>query len=153
MAVRAERPHIPDYGIPEDTEGLMSFEDAAERLAASRNYWICTVRPDGRPHAMPVWGVWVDGHIYFGGGPDTVKARNLRANPHVVIHGESGDQVVVIEGVAEPVVGDDEQTRVDNAYEVKYDMRHGPVVWRVRAEKAFAWTEFPRDVTRWRFGA
>ena len=148
---RADRPYIKDYGVPEHTDGLLSYDHVAERLGEARNIWLVTVRPDGRPHAMPVWGVWVDDLFYFGGGPDTRKARNLRSNPHVVVHGESGDDVVVLEGRAEPVDDDETQERVDDAYEVKYDMRHGPQVWAVHPTIAFAWTKFPDDMTRWRF--
>ena len=37
----------------------------AARLAEARNYWIVTVRADDRPHAAPVWGVWLDGTVWF----------------------------------------------------------------------------------------
>jgi hypothetical protein len=51
-----------------------------DRLTVARTYWISTTRPDGRPHAIPVWGVWVDGTLYHGGGDDTRRARKLDAN-------------------------------------------------------------------------
>ena len=144
------RPHIPDYGIPESVEGLLDFRYVLDSFAAARNFWVTTVRPDGRPHAMPVWGVVVDARVHFGGGPNTRKARNLRANPAVVVHSESGEQVAIIEGRAE-IIDEASQERVDDAYEVKYDMRHGPFVWRVEPQRAFGWTKFPDDVTRWTF--
>ncbi|HVF53775.1 MAG TPA: pyridoxamine 5'-phosphate oxidase family protein [Actinomycetota bacterium] len=148
-----ERPYIPDYGLPTSTKGLLSFADAIELLAPAMNYWVCTVRPDGRPHAVPVWGVVVDGKVHFGGGPDTRKAKNLKTNPHVVVHSESGDKVVIVEGTVRAVTDDAEQERIDDAYEAKYKMRHGPTVWVVEPVVGFGWTNFVKDATRWRFDA
>ena len=51
-----------------------------ERLAQERNIWISTVRPDGRPHIVPVWFVSVDKRIYVCIEPQSVKGRNLAAN-------------------------------------------------------------------------
>lgn len=147
------RPMVPgSYGVPEDGEGMLSWEDV-ERLASGvRNYWLVTVRPDGRPHAVPVWGVWVDGIFHFGGGRDTRKAKNIAVNPNVVAHSESGDEVVIIEGVAEEVTEPALQERLDDAYEAKYGIRHGTPVWALRPRTIHAWTNFPKDAARWVFG-
>jgi hypothetical protein len=59
----ASRPRFPGYGIAEEPAGMVSWRWAIERLADSRNYWISTTRRDGRPHAMPVWGVVADGTL------------------------------------------------------------------------------------------
>ena len=147
---RRGRPHVPDYGIPESTEGLLDFDYVLKTFDQARNFWVVTVRPDGRPHAMPIWGVVVDGRVHFGGGPDTRKARNLKVNPSVVVHSESGERVAIIEGRAE-IIDEVDQDTVDDAYEAKYQMRHGPYVWRVDPDRAFGWTKFPDDVTRWVF--
>jgi hypothetical protein len=60
---RASRPHMPGYGSggPTQGSGLLPWSWAEQRLLASRNYWVATSWPDGRPHVMPVWGVWHDG--------------------------------------------------------------------------------------------
>src|SRR5579883_2552413 len=93
---QAERPGIDRaYGIQAGAEGLLPWHWAEERLIGSRNYWVCTTRPDGRPHAMPVWGVWSDGAFFFSTGADSVKGRNLAANPALTVHLESGDECVV----------------------------------------------------------
>jgi hypothetical protein len=42
-------------------DNVLSWPDVAARLAAARNYWLCTTTPSGAPHAAPVWGV-VTGH-------------------------------------------------------------------------------------------
>ena len=149
------RPHVPGYGIPETTEGVLPWSFALERLERARTYWIATTRPDGRPHAVPVWGVLVDGTVYFGGGSETVWARNLARDPRVVVHLESGDEVVILEGTAvrhtEENTDADLLTRIDDAYEPKYGMRHGTPVWELVPRVAFAWSRYPDDTTRFAF--
>lgn len=150
------RPQIPSsYGIPESAEGMLPWEHVVSRLASARNYWVSSTRPDGRPHAVPVWAVWVDGALYHGGGGDTRRARNLDANPQVAVHLESGDEVVILEGTTEKLTEDtadaDLLRRIDDAYEAKYGMRHGTPVWLLRPHRALAWTEYPTTATRWEF--
>jgi hypothetical protein len=77
-----------------------------------------------------------------------VKARNLGSNPRLVVHLESGDEVVILEGTAQQVTADES---VADAYEAKYE--HRPEVdglWLVRPTRAFAWTEsdYPNNATR-----
>ena len=88
------------YGVPETEEGLLPWSWATARLEAALNYWFATTRPDGRPHAMPAWAVWLDDSLYFEGSPATRRARNLAENPQVSVHLESGDEVVILEGRA-----------------------------------------------------
>ena len=99
-APRASRPRMGGYGVPQSTQGMLPWSFARERLERARNYWVCTVRPDGRPHAAPVWGVWAKNALYFETARTSQKARNLAANPAIVVHLESGDEVVIIEGTA-----------------------------------------------------
>ncbi len=158
----AGRPYMPGYGITKSNDGLLDWSHIGERMAASRNYWISSTRPDGRPHTAPVWGVWVDETLYFGTNPESVKGRNLAANPALVVHLESGDDCVVIEGEAQAVINPDRDlfTRVAEAYAAKYDgirleYPTGPGTYTVRPRVVFAWLErdFPHTATRWRFGA
>lgn len=79
---------------------MLSWEFVSEAMAADRCYWLTTVRPDGRPHVRPTWGVWVDETFYCGGGDRTRWVRNLATNPDVVVHREDAEEVVVIEGTA-----------------------------------------------------
>lgn len=147
----ASRPHVPGYGIPKDRRGLLPWSHAVDRLQAAREYWVTTADRDGRPHAVPVWGVWVDDVLLFGGGP-TRWARNLSANPEVVVHLESGVDVVIVEGAVTRTTDDDPLSEAaQDAYEAKYGFRHPPPFWVLRPRAAFAWTEFPKDATRWRF--
>src|SRR3990172_1692397 len=136
----ASRPHVPGYGIPTTTKGMLPWARADEGLAPPRHYWVATTSSDGRPHAVPVWGVWVDGAVCFGGGPDTRWSRNLRANPKVAVHLEKGDDVVILEGDIERVEGPDDPqvARVQDAYKKKYKMPHPPPFWVLRPRLAGA---------------
>lgn len=134
---------------------MLAWEWAVEQLVASRNYWISTVRPDGSPHAMPVWGVSLDETVYFGTSANSRKGRNLKRDPRVVVHVESGDETVILEGDAETIALDD---RIADAFEQKYDWRPDPGdsdgLWlRVRPKIAWAWRErdYPQSATRFDF--
>ena len=145
--MRASRPRFgPGYGISESEEGMLSWDWALERLAASRNYWISTTRGDGRPHAMPVWGVVFDGALWFGTGG--VKQANLERTGQLVAHTESGDECVILEGTAEER---DVPDALRDTYEAKYDFRpEQGRFWVVRPTLAYAWRErdYPQSATR-----
>jgi hypothetical protein len=150
----ADRPFIghPEYGIPTSTKGLLPWREVIDRFETEPNYWICTTSPTGKPHVRPAWGVMVDDTIYFGGGPNTRWSRNLAANRFVAVHLESASQVVVAEGRVDRISDpDDPRLRAaDDAYEVKYKMRHGPPMWVLNPEVVIAWSNFPKDATRFR---
>jgi len=99
----ASRPNMPGYGLPKSKKGMLAWQWAAKQLTRSRQYWIITVRPDARPHAMPVWGLWLDGMFYFSTGSKTRKAKNLASNPHCIVATEDAAQAVIMEGTATPV--------------------------------------------------
>ncbi|MCC6857905.1 MAG: pyridoxamine 5'-phosphate oxidase family protein [Bryobacterales bacterium] len=155
---QAARPRfIKGYGIREDRAGLLPWSYVDQRMSASRNYWIATTRPGGRPHAMPVWGVWLDGRLYFSTDHDSLKSRNLRGNPAVAVHLESGDDVVILEGAAQ-LAGGNDLTAFDDAYSAKYGIRvvgaiPGAVVYAVTPTLVLAWREkdFTESATSWRF--
>ncbi len=154
-AERSRVQTMPDYGIPTDEEGMLTWDWVLERLQKAKNYWICSIRPDGLPHVVPTWGVVVDGKVYHGGGPGTKRHRNLVENPNVVIHLESGDEVVILEGTVilhdETNIDPDFLQRADDEYEKKYNMRHGVPFWELIPKKAFAWAKYPTTCTRWVF--
>jgi nitroimidazol reductase NimA-like FMN-containing flavoprotein (pyridoxamine 5'-phosphate oxidase superfamily) len=54
-------------------------------LVEAQLYWIVTVRADGRPHAVPLVGVWADGAFAFCTGAEEQKMRNLDADPRVAV--------------------------------------------------------------------
>lgn len=153
------RPVMPGYGAPEELDGTLEWSEVAARLAAGQSYWVCTASSDGVPHAVPVWAAFVDDTFHIGaGGPRTV--RNLRQNPRVSIHLESGTEVVIAEGTVEALGQPDPAVAqaVDDQYGEKYDWRPSSESpdggigegWHVlRPTKVIAWTSFPTDATRW----
>ena len=71
---------------------------------AEKNVWLATVRPDGRPHLVPIWFVVAEGgQWYVCTAPGSVKARNLHRNPKVALALEDGSNPYVIEGEARAV--------------------------------------------------
>lgn len=143
--------HLEGYGIPRTAEGMLAWSQVGARLAAAKNYWIATVRANGRPHAVPAWGIWFNDTLFFGGGPDTLWSRNLAARPEVAVHLEDGNEVVIIEGRVARILDQAVMEPIDQEYLKKYDMRHGPPVWVLQPRKVLAWTEYPTTVTRWQF--
>ena len=69
---------------------------------ASHDYWLATTWPDGRPHVMPVWGLWHAESFWFSSSGRSRKALNLAADPRCVVTTDNPEPVV-IEGVAELV--------------------------------------------------
>jgi len=136
------------YGVPDYEVGLLPWSWAEERLVSAHNYWIAT----SGPHASPVWALWRDGAVVFSCSPRSRKARELARDPRVVVHLESGDEVVIVEGEVQRVVAD--AVLVDE-YERKYAYRADPGEgwYRVVPRRVLAWTEpgYPRDATRFDF--
>ena len=160
----ASRPYMPpDYKIPASKEGMLEWGHVRERMEQTRNFWIGTVSADGRPHATPVWGVWLDGALYFDGSPETRRGRNIAANPAVVVNLESGEDVVIIEGDAHEVRSPERAltNRLSADYKAEYgsdgyepepDQWDAGGLYRMRPRVVFAWTKFLlKDATRWRF--
>lgn len=80
----AESIRLPKaYGKPSK---LLLWRDVEARLVEAMHYWLATTRPEGKPHVVPVDGIWEGGACYFSGDPATVHERNLRADSHAVIH-------------------------------------------------------------------
>jgi nitroimidazol reductase NimA-like FMN-containing flavoprotein (pyridoxamine 5'-phosphate oxidase superfamily) len=156
---KASRPHMPGYGVPKDKKGLLPWSHVTERMAEAQNYWICTVSPDGRPHATPVWGLWLDDRLYFGGGPQTRRSRNLAENPAVCVHLESGSDVIILHGDVQELRAPDRSlvTRLIDISEKKYGYAPKPEDYEapgtcvLRPRWALAWKQFPKDATRWSF--
>ena len=156
-APNASRPHMPGYGLPKGTKGLLPWGWAEQRLKKSHNYWITTVRPDGSPHTMIVWGLWLDGRFYFSTGRQSRKARNLAANPKCILCTERADEAVIVEGEARLATGPRSRGFFAR-YEKKYswdmsDYQEEPI-FEFRPRMAFGLAEKKslNAATRWKFG-
>jgi pyridoxine/pyridoxamine 5'-phosphate oxidase len=150
---------MPEYGLEPASagEGLLPFAWAVERLERCRNFWLSTVRADGRPHAMAVWAVWLDGALYFSTAVGSRKARNLAHAAQCVVTTERADEAVVVEGVARRETGAPLLARVSRVYETKYALGYPPdsAVFAVRPRVVFGFLEsadrFAQTATRWSF--
>ena len=153
------RPKIPaEYGIPKNNKGLLPWSHVTDRMSRAMHYWICTVGTDGRPHATPVDGLWLEERLYFGGSPKTRRNRNLVENPAISVHLDSSDDVVILHGNAYLQVPDHElAVRLSKASGEKYGYGTSPEMYEKIGVQVFhpitvfAWKQFPKDVTRWRF--
>ena len=152
----ATRPHMPGYGLPRGKKGLLAWEWAERRLARSHNYWLVTARPDAAPHAMLVWGIWVDGRFYFSTGRESRKARNLASNPSCVVCTEKANEAVIVEGIAAEVSDPEAIARLGAPYHRKYkpwklDPSMGGI-YEVRPRVVFGmWEKSFKSATRWLF--
>ena len=75
-----------------------------QRLREEPIIWFTTVRPDGRPHTVPVWFLWDGGTFLIFSQPDNLKIRNVRRNPHITLaldDSKQGGDVITVEGEAE----------------------------------------------------
>jgi hypothetical protein len=139
------RPSLAGYGVPSAPEGMLPWSWADERLAAAHNYWVATAGP----HASPVWAVWDERTLVFSCGPESRKARALARDPRIVVHLESGADVVIVEGEAEQM---DVTPELLAVYSAKYGPTDASIGnwYRVRPRRVLAWREedYPRSATR-----
>ena len=126
----------PRYGDPTATPP--PWADIERLLAEAQLYWIITVRADGRPHAVPLVGVWHHGAFAFCTGPEEQKQRNLDVHAQVAVTtgstGASGwdsgkDLVVEGEACASPDPG--ELQALADAWSAKYG---DDWLWDVRGD-------------------
>jgi hypothetical protein len=134
------------------TSALLPWSWAAARLADAHNYWVVTVRPDGRPHARPLWC--------------SQAVRSLNTNPQVSVNLEDGSESLIVEGVAQKVSAPSDLARFVAAYNAKYNHtarpeygqiadKDGPIgpAYRVRPRVVYGWRADMGDPTRWTFPA
>ena len=148
--------------------GHIPFSKVDAWLRATRSMWIATVRPDQRPHLVPLWFYWDGRAIYFDTGIKTVKRRNLSNNDRVMAHIGDGDDPIIILGQARQVSDSDEISRVDQSFRAKYvDPNSGAaagypetdqdLAYRIDIERIMSWeygtvatrTDFYWDGTSW----
>jgi len=159
--MRIARPHMPGYGTLPATEGsgLLPWSWADDKLRASHDFWLATVRADGRPHVMPIWGVW-DGHaLWFSTSNGSRKSRNLLAEPRCTIATDDALNPVVMDGRVELLTDDESIKRAISLVNEKYATNYyvsfqDPNVnrtFRFTPEVAFGLleTDFAGSPTRW----
>lgn len=166
-APATDRPTLPEgYGLPETSEGLLTWTSVEDRLVAAEHYWICSVRPDGTPHSVPRWGVWLDGRFWYDGAATTRHTRNVEQNPAVTLTLESGTEVVIVEGASRPTRADADPlgARLSGAFGKYAGAGYSPAPdsWAgadggglrvITPRRVLAWFAFPKDCTRFTFPA
>ena len=161
-----ERPAMSDYGVDVPEWQALPWSWAAERLIATRNYWVTTVAANGQPHSLPVWGVWddADKQFMFSCSPNAKKVRNIASNPRVTFTNSDSVECVSVQGSAERLIT---IARIDtwvDRYVKKYGDEMGPEAASfIRGNACFEVTptlalsvieradEFALRATRWRF--
>ena len=151
----------PSYGVPRRGGEFIAWDRVVERIRTAEAYWLATVTPGGRPHVVPIWGVFLDDELYLEtGAPDTIKNRNLAANPEVAVHLDGINDAVIVRGVAREVhperpLGE----ALASSFTAKYEgYNPAPDSWakgglvRVEPRTLLAWQAMP-TATRWRFPA
>lgn len=142
----------------------VTWSEVASRLADSRTYWLSTVTKRGAPHAAPVWGVVVDDVLYLYTERHSVKAHNLANDPRVVLHLESGEDVVIVHGEVADLGKPQEHPEVMAALDAKYprpeDAQYLPsaddafdALYAVRPHRALLWQLADWDGSQQRWDA
>jgi len=153
----AERLALPNgYGR---AARKLTWADVRAEIERAERYWIATTRPDGRPHVVPVDGIWLDDLWYYGGSEEAIHQRDVAANPHVVMHLEDAMKAVIVEGqVRQTEPSAVVAKRLAAASRTKYgyapavsDYQKG--VPTLFPSRVLAWTAFPEDATRFRFAS
>ena len=118
------RPYMPGYGTlpPDQGTGLLPWSWAVDQLATSRSYWVATVGIDGQPHAMPVWGVWMEDALWFSCGLRSRKMRNLHAQPRCSVSTQDPEQPVMVQGTAEVIASRERIAEFLAASNTKYEV-------------------------------
>jgi nitroimidazol reductase NimA-like FMN-containing flavoprotein (pyridoxamine 5'-phosphate oxidase superfamily) len=155
---KADRPFAPGYGIvgSADGKGLLPWAWVARKMSPCRTFWLATIHAaHGRPHVMPVWGVWLDDAFFFSTGRQSRKGQNLVANPACTITNDDGAGAVIVEGLAKRVEEAAELERVATAYQKKYKMDPRSMeepIFRVQPSQIFGFVEktFAQSATRWK---
>ena len=161
MQPQVGRPTMPDrweYGTEPSGPPDLAWPQIRDRIAAADVYWLATTRADGRPHVVPIGGVWIDDALYLTLGPSTVSARNAAGNPAAVVHLEDANDAVIIEGTIQRPAHIDVPAAASDAYGVKYDGTWDPAdpdmpYWVVRPRVVMTWRsdDIRGSAVRWRF--
>ena len=155
------RPKLPK-GYADNPVSYVDWEWVVEQMTVSENYWLSSVRPNGHPHVVPRWGVYIDNKFWYDGSPETRHAKNIMENPNVSLHLESGDQVVMMEGVSKPAEKPTPEfaNQLAEAIGNKYGdqgYKPEPTQWDegglyvFTPRQCIAWTSFYEDPTKFIF--
>jgi nitroimidazol reductase NimA-like FMN-containing flavoprotein (pyridoxamine 5'-phosphate oxidase superfamily) len=100
-------------------------EELEAYLRERRTVRVATVGPDGTPHVVPLWFVWLDGAMFLNstlGNPTVENLLRTSRAAGVVDDGESYDSLrgAVLTGVAERAEDDPRLAEVERSWSEKY---------------------------------
>ena len=155
------RPKFPK-GYVDNLVSYVDWDWVAAQLTESRHYWLSSVRPNGKPHIVPRWAVYVDGKIYYDGSPETRHARNIETNPNICVNLESGSEVIMLEGTSRAADKPSPELakRLSTEYKRKYkeleyapepDSWDGGGLFVFIPRHCIAWTKFNENPTKFVF--
>jgi hypothetical protein len=96
-----------------------------ERFAAYTHHVLATLRRDGSPRTTGLEVRFLDGELWFGMMPDSLKALDLRRDPRFALQANPGEGTgmgggdIRISGRAVEIADDDTETRRRYAEEVE----------------------------------
>lgn len=154
----------------------LDWNRARTKLASQNGpevtYFLCTTRPDGRPHVVGVGALWFDGDLYIVSGDRTRKSKNLAANPACAMGVRLSGMDLTLDGTARRVTDSQSLERLaaryrEGGWPAEVDdaaqaftapfsaPSAGPPPWQLyrfvfRSAVGVA-TEEPYGATRWRF--
>ncbi len=150
----------------------LGWADVRTRVAQAGDFLLATTDPDGRPHVVPVLGVWLDGTVCFVTFRQSRKTRNLVRNSGCAVTVPGHDVDLVLEGAARPVRDAARLQEIADLFPAKYPWWHPFVrngefydpadtaladprhVYAVEPAEVFAFgKEDGFSATRWRFQA
>lgn len=155
------RPTFPP-GYVEHPTGQLTWDYVEQQLTEVKHYWLCSTRPDGRPHVVPRWCVYLDRKIFYDGSSQTRHAQNIALNPNVALHLEDGEKAIILEGTSVPA-GKPERDlalRLAAAYKKKYaELGYAPKpdqwdeggLYVFIPRQCIAWTVFTENPTKFVF--
>jgi len=159
MIPEPSRPGLSGY--IRDEKKLLPWKWVDHRMAEARNYWVVTRSP-GFPSARPVWGLWWSPRFAFSTGG--AIARHIAGDARVQVHLESGDELVILEGIASQGPSVEDAARWSDEYATKYRYENSPgpeEVIVVQPKRILAWLSDPtglddgasflNSATEWKF--
>ncbi len=158
---KVTRPKFPK-GYVDNPVSFVVWDWVAAQLTESKTYWLCSVLPNGNPHVVPRWGVFLDGKVYYDGSPETRHALNIKRNPNISVHLENGTQPIILYGTSAPSDKPSSELgkRLSEAYKKKYkDLGYAPEpnswdgggLYVFTPRECISWTNFIKDPTKFIF--
>jgi hypothetical protein len=99
---------------------VLDWADAVRPLTTGSFRWLTTLRPDGSPHVMPVFGAWSEPVVFVASKASARKSRNLDADGRCVLTTAVDNVHLIVEGNADRVLDEDTLGRASDAFEQVY---------------------------------